>query len=147
MTVPTEIPGFTWVNYKYARQVNGNAKLSLAVENVFGVEAQDLLFYPRPGRWVTATLSGHFQHHLPTARPLGGAARPRGRGHPSASEEGRSRRAERGGGLARKLRYFAGPSAGPEGAVRVSCFVSESVELCAAVRERARVSASRASLS
>ena len=30
---------------------------SLAVENLFDVEAQDLLFYPRPGRWVSASMA------------------------------------------------------------------------------------------
>jgi len=60
VTVPPRIPGFTCVNYKYTRPLNEQTKLSLAVENIFDVEAQDLLFYPRPGRWVSATCSVHF---------------------------------------------------------------------------------------
>lgn len=60
VTVPPRIPGFTCVNYKYTRPLNEHTKLSLAVENIFNVEAQDLLFYPRPGRWVSATFSVHF---------------------------------------------------------------------------------------
>jgi outer membrane receptor protein involved in Fe transport len=60
VTVPPSLPGFTWVNYKYSRQLNANAKLTLAMENVFNAEAQDLLFYPRPGRWVSASMSWDF---------------------------------------------------------------------------------------
>jgi len=57
VTVPPRIPGFTIVNYKYTRQASPHTKWSLAVENLFDVNAQDLLFYPRPGRWVSATVS------------------------------------------------------------------------------------------
>jgi len=60
VTVPPRIPGFTCVNYKYTHAVNENTKLSLAVENIFDVETQDLLFYPRPRRWVSGSLSWHF---------------------------------------------------------------------------------------
>lgn len=60
VTVPPRVPGFACVNYKYTRALSEHSKLSLAIENIFDVEAQDLLFYPRPGRWVSATLSQHF---------------------------------------------------------------------------------------
>jgi outer membrane receptor protein involved in Fe transport len=60
VTVPTHLPGFTWVNYKYTRQLSKNAKLSLGVENIFDKQAEDLLFYERPGRWVSGTLTFDF---------------------------------------------------------------------------------------
>jgi outer membrane receptor protein involved in Fe transport len=58
--VPPSLPGFTWVNYKYSWPVRDKVKLTLAVENVFNVEAQDLLFYPRPGRWVSGSMTLSF---------------------------------------------------------------------------------------
>jgi outer membrane receptor protein involved in Fe transport len=60
VTVPTHLPGFTWVNYKYARQVSEHVKVSLAVENLFDKQAEDLLFYERPGRWVSGTATSDF---------------------------------------------------------------------------------------
>jgi outer membrane receptor protein involved in Fe transport len=55
--VPERIPGFACVNYKYTKALRGGKKLTLAVENLLDAEAEDLLFYPRPGRWLSATLS------------------------------------------------------------------------------------------
>jgi outer membrane cobalamin receptor len=60
VTVPTHLPGFTWVNYKYTWPLGDQRSLTLAVENIFNVKAQDLLFYPRPGRWVSGSLNWHF---------------------------------------------------------------------------------------
>jgi outer membrane cobalamin receptor len=60
VTVPPRIAGFTSLNYKYTRQLHEHTKLSLAVENILGTEAEDLLFYPRPGRWCSCTLSWQF---------------------------------------------------------------------------------------
>jgi outer membrane receptor protein involved in Fe transport len=40
--------------------LNNKGKLTLAVENLFDAEAQDLLFYPRPGRWVSGSVSWSF---------------------------------------------------------------------------------------
>ncbi|GEM_PF-2549723 len=60
VVVPPSMPGFVWVNYKYSRHLSAGAELTLAVKNVMGVEAQDLLFYPRPGRWASATVSWQF---------------------------------------------------------------------------------------
>ncbi|MBN1458099.1 MAG: TonB-dependent receptor, partial [Armatimonadetes bacterium] len=60
VTVPPRLPGFMNVNYKYTRSLSEHSKLTLAVENIFDVEAQDLLFYPRPGRWISGTMSWHF---------------------------------------------------------------------------------------
>lgn len=58
--VPPELPGFTWVNYKYTLPLGERRSLTLAIENLLNVEAQDLLFYPRPGRWLSGTLTWHF---------------------------------------------------------------------------------------
>jgi len=60
VTVPPRLPGFTWVNYKYSWPLKDSGKFTLAVENVFDASVQDLLFYPRPGRWVSASLSWGF---------------------------------------------------------------------------------------
>jgi outer membrane receptor protein involved in Fe transport len=60
VTVPPSLPGFVWVNYKYGWPLRGKGKLTLAVENLFDVEAQDLLFYPRPGRWVSGSIAWDF---------------------------------------------------------------------------------------
>ena len=60
VTVPPSLPGFTWVNYKYSWPLRDKGKLTLAIENVLDVDAQDLLFYPRPGRWVSGSLSWGF---------------------------------------------------------------------------------------
>ena len=51
------MPGFVWVNYQYSWPLRDGGKVTLAAENVFDTEAQDLLFYPRPGRWVSASVS------------------------------------------------------------------------------------------
>jgi outer membrane cobalamin receptor len=60
VTVPPRLPGFTWVNYKYSWPLKDSGKFTLAVENVFDANVQDLLFYPRPGRWVSGAISWHF---------------------------------------------------------------------------------------
>lgn len=60
VTVPPSLPGFTWVNYQYSWPVQEEGRFTLAVENVFEVEAQDLLFYPRPGRWISGSLTWKF---------------------------------------------------------------------------------------
>ena len=60
VTVPPSLPGFTWVNYKYSWPLRDKGKLTLAVENLFDGEAQDLLFYPRPGRWVSGSMAWSF---------------------------------------------------------------------------------------
>jgi len=60
VTVPPSLPGFTWVNYKYSWPLRDKVQLTLAVENLFDVEAQDLLFYPRPGRWVSGSMTVSF---------------------------------------------------------------------------------------
>lgn len=48
------------MSHKYTRPLNDHTELSLAVENVFDGASEDLLFYPRPGRWVSDTLGWRF---------------------------------------------------------------------------------------
>jgi outer membrane cobalamin receptor len=60
VTVPPSLPGFTCVNYQYAWPLSSHGRFTVAVENLLNVEAQDLLFYPRPGRWISGNLSWGF---------------------------------------------------------------------------------------
>jgi vitamin B12 transporter len=60
VTVPPTIAGFTWVNYKYTWPLRDRGSISFAIENLFNVEAMDLLFYPRPGRWVSTSIAWKF---------------------------------------------------------------------------------------
>lgn len=59
-TVLPRVPGFTWLNYKYTRALKHGKKLTISVENLLDTEAQDLVFYPRPGRWLNVSLSRQF---------------------------------------------------------------------------------------
>jgi outer membrane cobalamin receptor len=60
VTVPPSLPGFMCVNYQYAWPLSSHGRFTVAAENLLNVEAQDLLFYPRPGRWVSGNLSWSF---------------------------------------------------------------------------------------
>ena len=58
--VPARIAGFACINYKCTKNLKGGRKLTIAAENLLDTEAEDLLFYPRPGRWLSASISWHF---------------------------------------------------------------------------------------
>jgi outer membrane receptor protein involved in Fe transport len=60
VTVPSSLPGFTWVNYKCTWPLGEERKFTLACENLLDINAQDLLFYPRPGRWVSGSIQWKF---------------------------------------------------------------------------------------
>ncbi len=60
VTVPPQIGGYAVVNLKIEKQFSQDRSFTLAVENLFDKEYQDLLFYPRAGRWVSVTFSQKF---------------------------------------------------------------------------------------
>jgi outer membrane receptor protein involved in Fe transport len=60
VVIPTQVGGYTIVNFKIKKSVGQDGELAFSVENLFNKEYEDLLFYPAPGRWINLSYSKKF---------------------------------------------------------------------------------------
>lgn len=60
VTVPTHVPSFTVVNLKVSKPIGEKLEAHLSIENLLDKDYQEMVFYPRAGRWVNFGLSRKF---------------------------------------------------------------------------------------
>jgi len=60
VTVPTSVPSFAVVNLKVSKPVGEKLEANLSIENLLDKDYQEMVFYPRAGRWVNLGVSRKF---------------------------------------------------------------------------------------
>lgn len=60
VTVPTSVPAFAILNLKVSKPVGKQLTANLSVENLLDKDYEEMVFYPRAGRWVNLGVSRKF---------------------------------------------------------------------------------------
>ena len=60
VTTPTSLPAVPIFNIRISKQLPQGRTLSLSIENLFDKQWQEMVFYPREGRWIKLSFSQKF---------------------------------------------------------------------------------------